>query len=168
MVQSTCNQASSIVVRSWCSCYLATSCLQRWRSKGCAFCHNVLMHIQELSATWLPTTCASLLLSLHAFSRQTLSASFTVQSLFSIWGLGHMLQKKKSFWCYCVCYCYMQIQLLVANLPNHPADNWYSFGDNILKFDFVVWSAHQSEGERRCCTNNKLSSGRKMLFSNML
>ena len=168
MIRNTCNQAFLMVAPFWCSCLLVTSCLQCWRSKGCTFCHSVLMRMQKLSATWLPTTCASLLPSPHALSWQALPASFAIQSLLPIWGLGHTLQRKRSPRCCCVCCCYMQTQLLVANLPSHPASNWYSFGDTVSKFDSVVWSTHQSEGERQCCTNNELSSERKIPPNNML
>ena len=157
-----------MVTPSWCSCHLAIPCLQRWRSEGCAFCHSVLMHMQELSATWLPTTYASLLSLLHALSRWTLSVPFAGWSLLPIWDLNRTLQKKGSPWCCCICCCYTQTQPLVANLPSHPAGNWYSFKDTVLKFNSVIWSAHQSEGERRCCINNDLSGERKMPSNNML
>ena len=126
------------------------------------------MCMQKLSATWLLTTCASLLPPPHALSWRAPLVSFAVQSPLLIQSLGYILQRKGSSRCYCVCYCYTQTQPLVANLSSHPAGNSYSFKDTVPKFDFVVQSVHQSEGERQCCTNNKLLGGCKMLSSNVL
>ena len=56
----------------------------------------------------------------------------------------------------------------IVKLPSHPAGNWYSFGDTVSKFDSVIQSVYQFEGERRYCINNELLGERKMSPTNVL